>query len=196
VLHQGLLCFYSDFFRAAFEGSFKEASERKIELSDVLTNTFEAFQVWLYSQSLRNFEDSQDSTKLLEFPSFQTLARLWVFGDMYQIPLLQNSAIDALMSKLREGKSFDMTVVAIAYQHTMRASPLRKLAIDTCVFRMSHPAGENSIFKDVNLCNWSTEAFVDFARCMSDAWERKLPKLVMPERTKGYYHVHGTGEQC
>jgi hypothetical protein len=75
------LCFYSDFFRAAFEGSFKEATEGKVELSDVTVDTFEAFQVWLYSQSLRNIEDPQDSSTHSALPDFATLARLWVFGD-------------------------------------------------------------------------------------------------------------------
>lgn len=35
TLHKELLCFYSDYFRAAFNGSFKEATERKIEVPSV-----------------------------------------------------------------------------------------------------------------------------------------------------------------
>jgi hypothetical protein len=191
-----LLCFYSDFFRAALEGSFKEAKEGKIELSDVTIDTFEAFQVWLYSQSLRNIEEPQDSSKPLKLPGFGTLARLWVFGDKYQIPLLQNCAIDALRQKEIEENSFHVVAVAIAYENTMDGSPLRKFVIDLCVFRMHHSGDEKRIFKDSNLGNWSKEACVDFIRCMSNAWERKLPTNILPERTKCHYHVHAEGEHC
>lgn len=196
MLHKGLLCFYSDFFRAAFEGSFKEANEGKIELPDATVDIFETLQVWLYSQSLRNVEDSEDSSKSSEFPSFEILARLWAFGDRYQIPLLQNLAIDALVQKLHDISKFDTIVVKVAYEETMKDSPLRRFAIDCCVFRMCHRLDQDSIFRDSDLCCWSKEAFVDFACCMSDAWERKLPKRKMPDRNKCHYHVHTKGEHC
>lgn len=158
-------------------------------------DTFEAFQVWLYSQSLCNIEDPQDSCELSALPDFGTLARLWVFGDKYQIPLLQNCAIDTLAQKTRDENMFAVAVVATAYENTMVDSPLRKFAVDQCVFTMFHD-GERSVFRNSNLSSWSKEAFVDVVRCMSDAWERKLPKRTMPERTKCYYHVHADGEHC
>lgn len=51
-MHLDLLCFYSDYFRAAFQGSFKEASERKMELLGVTKDVFERLQVWLYTRRL------------------------------------------------------------------------------------------------------------------------------------------------
>lgn len=44
-LHKDLLCFYSDYFRAALNGNFKEAAEGKLELPNVTISIFEAFQV-------------------------------------------------------------------------------------------------------------------------------------------------------
>ncbi|KAI4747143.1 hypothetical protein E4T50_02498 [Aureobasidium sp. EXF-12298] len=196
VLHKGLLCFYSDFFRAAFEGSFKESTERKIDLPDVGIDVFKAFQVWLYSQSLCNFEDPQDSSQPPTFPQWHVMALLWVFGDKYQIPLLQNSVIDALMDRIKETQAFHTVIVQVAYQQTMQASPLRRFAIDRCVFTAHHGPGEDSIFAENRLGSWSKEAFVDFARCMSDAWKNKLPKAVMPQRDKCHYHIHASGEHC
>ena len=192
-----MLCLYSDFFRAAFKGSFKEAIERKIELPDVDVDTFEAFQVWLYSQSVRNVEGSQDSIfQSAKLPSFWVLARLWVFGDRHQIPLLQNCAIDALIQKNRDENRFALIVVQTAYENTLHGSPLRRFAIDCCVFRMVHRQDENSILGDSNLCCWSKDALVDFARCMSNAWEHKLPWAEMPSREKCHYHVHANVEHC
>ncbi|KAG9558853.1 hypothetical protein KCU71_g3793, partial [Aureobasidium melanogenum] len=175
VLHKGLLCFYSDFFRAAFEGAFKEAHENKIELPDVFVDVFEAFQVWLYSRSLRDPKDPGDSSTRPQFLLHGTLAYLWVFGDKYQIPLLQNDSVDAMLEKMDEEKLFATIVVNVAYQSTMRGSALRRLAIDTCVFEMRHKEGENSIFGEAHSSNWSQEALIDFARRMSDAWLQKLP---------------------
>ncbi|KAI4743409.1 hypothetical protein E4T50_06207 [Aureobasidium sp. EXF-12298] len=195
-LHKGLLCFYSDFFRAAFKGSFKEAEEGKIELPDVGTEVFEAFQVWLYSRSLRVSENHGDSSDRPPFLSFHTLAHLWVLGDKYQIPLLQNCAIDALLEKLKEENKFSTGVVAIAYTGTMVGSPLRKLAIDIHVLKMIHKPGENCIFRESCLPDWSKESLVDFAHGVSEAWERKLPQYVWPSTEKCHYHVHATGEHC
>lgn len=191
-----MLCFYSDFFRAAFEGSFKEADEGKIELPDVKIDVFEAFQVWLYSHSLRDGDNNKDSSGCPQLLACRTLAHLWAFGDKYQIPLLRNDSLDALLEKLEEKNRFDVTVVHIAYQNTMQGSPLRRLAIDLCVFKMAHQSDEWTIFKESDYPNWSVDALVDFARCMSNAWQLKLPWRILPLRDKCHYHIHAAGERC
>ncbi|KEQ81747.1 hypothetical protein M438DRAFT_367628 [Aureobasidium pullulans EXF-150] len=137
TVHKELLCFYSDFFRAAFNGSFKEATEGRIELPDAQVDVFESFQVWLYSRSLLNTEDLQDQPDYQKYPSFSALARLWVFGDKYQIPLLQNCVIDSILEKQKQSNRFNTCIVRIAYQDTIQESPLRRLAIDISVFRMT-----------------------------------------------------------
>ncbi|KAG9954074.1 hypothetical protein KCU85_g604, partial [Aureobasidium melanogenum] len=194
--HKDLLCFYSGFFRGAFKGPFKEAAEGKIELPDVNPDIFEAFQVWLYSHSLRDGDNNKDSSKRPQLLPCRTLAQLWVFGDKYEIPLLQNDSTDALLGKLEEENQFDVTVVQIAYQNTMQGSCLRRLAIDFCVFRMGHQPGERTIFKDPDHPNWSVEALVDFARCMSEAWQHKLSWRTLPTRDRCHYHIHADGERC
>ncbi|KEQ66970.1 uncharacterized protein M437DRAFT_15616, partial [Aureobasidium melanogenum CBS 110374] len=119
VVHKDLLCFYSDHFRAAFQGSFKEATERKIELPKVSEDDFEHFQVWLY-------------TRRLDFAStnFYTIARLWIFGDQYQIPLLQNWAADSLIAKRKKENAFPSAVVPLIYDRTVPGSALRRVAIE------------------------------------------------------------------
>ncbi|KAG9533474.1 hypothetical protein KCU93_g338, partial [Aureobasidium melanogenum] len=196
ILHKGLLCFYSDFFRAAFEGAFKEAHENKIELPDVFVDVFEAFQVWLYSRSLRDPKDHGDSSTRPQLLPHRILAYLWVFGDKYQIPLLQNDSADALLGKLDQENLFATFVVHVAYQSTMQGSPLRRLAIDLCVYKMEHKEGEISIFKQSHSSNWSQEALIDFARRMSDAWQHGLAWGSLPSKDKCHYHVHAAGGSC
>ncbi|KAF2098500.1 hypothetical protein NA57DRAFT_75742 [Rhizodiscina lignyota] len=52
VVHKDLICHYSKYFKAAFGGNFKEAEEKKSNLPDVETETFEIFVAWLYKQKL------------------------------------------------------------------------------------------------------------------------------------------------
>ncbi|KAG9578488.1 hypothetical protein KCU77_g7878, partial [Aureobasidium melanogenum] len=52
AIHKDLLSFYSDYFRAAFNGSFVEATDKKIELNDVNQEVFENFHAWLYTRKL------------------------------------------------------------------------------------------------------------------------------------------------
>ncbi len=47
-LHENLLCKTSQFFRSAFKGSFKEASDRSIELPEDDADSFALFVRWLY----------------------------------------------------------------------------------------------------------------------------------------------------
>ncbi|THW11129.1 hypothetical protein D6D23_10523 [Aureobasidium pullulans] len=196
TVHRELLCFYSDFFRAAFNGSFKEATEGRIELPDTQVDVFEIFQVWLYSRSLLNTEDLQDQPDSQKYPDFEILAGLWVFGDKCQIPLLQNCAADAIIQYNKDENRFRTSVLKTAYDHTMEGSPLRRLAIDILVFRMVHEEAANSILREDSLHCWSKESLVDFARGISKAWMLGLPYRNLPEQGKCHYHIHAEGEHC
>jgi hypothetical protein len=51
-IHRDSLTYYSRYFRAALRGSFKEAEENLVTLSNVSTRTFDIFADWLYTQKL------------------------------------------------------------------------------------------------------------------------------------------------
>jgi hypothetical protein len=53
MVYKELVCFHSEYFRGAFEGSFRESEEKSIVLADVTESTFRLFQVWLYAQATR-----------------------------------------------------------------------------------------------------------------------------------------------
>jgi hypothetical protein len=182
-LHKDLLCFYSDYLRAAFNGSFKEAAERKLELPDVETSLFDEFQVWLYTRDL------QGPTAITE--SFHFLANMWILGDQHQIPLLQNQAMDKMFAKLAESKYFATCVVPKIYAKTVAGSPLRKAVIEIvgCTMR----------FDDWSLLEegWTVECLSDLLhevhRSRLDV-ENTFPSL--PKRDKCFFHVHGKDEHC
>ncbi|KAJ9643107.1 clathrin associated protein complex medium subunit [Coniosporium tulheliwenetii] len=51
-IHRAPLCRWSEYFRGAFEGSFREAEEKALTLDDVSVKTFVAFTEWLYMRAL------------------------------------------------------------------------------------------------------------------------------------------------
>jgi hypothetical protein len=183
ILHKDLLCFYSDFFRAAFNGSFKEAVECKIELPDTEVDTFEAFQVWLYTQSLPKNE--VDPNKIyLHWP---LLVKLWSFGDKYQIPLLQNNVMNAILDKVDTEKEVPIFVVKLAYENTTSNSRLRKALVDIIAYRssMNKDTGVNTHFTSASL-TWPAQTLVDVMTEMDLGWRSQGSRYGMSKREKCY----------
>ncbi|THX02282.1 hypothetical protein D6D13_08370 [Aureobasidium pullulans] len=89
-IHKDLLCFYSDYFRGAFDSGFKEAVEGKLSLPTEDPAIFDIFNGFIYTRQLRDATGVQGPDLL-----FGTLVALWIFGDKYIVPALQNKAIDA-----------------------------------------------------------------------------------------------------
>ena len=197
VLHKDLLCFYSDFFRAAFNSSFKEATEREIELPDTEIEVFEAFQVWLYTQDLPQNEALPTSV-YLEWP---LLIKLWVFGDRYQIPLLQNNAIDAITDKANKDNTVPIFWINLTYENTVPGSRLRKAITDIMVYRSKMP-GSTDVENIASSClqnsrYWPKEACLDVMAEMSLAWKNKAPRFGSAiKKEKCHYHVHYGDEHC
>jgi hypothetical protein len=53
MVYKELLCFHSEYFRGAFEGSFRESEEKSIHIKDVSESTFRLFRFWLFAQTTR-----------------------------------------------------------------------------------------------------------------------------------------------
>lgn len=51
-VYKDVLTSASPYFKAAFEGEFREATEKRIYVEDISTSTFEAFMDWLYFRQL------------------------------------------------------------------------------------------------------------------------------------------------
>ncbi|THY29893.1 hypothetical protein D6D01_03441 [Aureobasidium pullulans] len=196
VVHKDLLCFYSDFFRAAFNGSFEEATERKIKLPDVCIQTFESFQVWLYSRTLLNTEDSANESGHATYLTFTALAKLWIFGDKYLIPLLQNNVIDAMHDKNEKETNNPVLVIKMAYTKTLPGSCLRRAVIDILVHKAQIDGQPGSMIAPPYLNWWTTEALADALTVMASSWKSGLPRFTTLKNERCHYHVHTEGEHC
>ncbi|KAH0367800.1 hypothetical protein KCU65_g4458, partial [Aureobasidium melanogenum] len=188
VIHKDLLTFYSDYFRGAFNGSFKEAAEGKLSLLDEDVEVFDIFHKFLYTGSIG---DGQGHNLRSD-----TLIKVWVFGDRFLIPCLQNSAIDALDTRLHIRHTIPTLSIKLIWENTLPNAPLRKYVLDVVVY-----TGDMiDILSPDHEQQWPREALLDLARALSSkaVIEQTLDSELcsMPKRPKCYYHVHAEGEKC
>lgn len=127
------------------------ASETEVEV-------FEAFQVWLYTRKLIK---NNVSTKV--YPEYYHLIKLWLFGDKYQIPLLQNRTMDAILDKVDQDKETPIHVLHLAYENTTSNSPLPlRKAVATMILAYR---GKMSVDSNGETClvseSWPLQACLD-----------------------------------
>jgi len=123
-VHEVLICASSTYFRSAFEGSFKEAETKILELPEVNPVVFHSFVGWLYNRKIRTVSKTGRQVILLE----RDCVRLYVFGEEFALPKLQNAVI-AMYHQLVLVNSKSVDVVDDVYQNTREGSGLRKLIV-------------------------------------------------------------------
>ncbi|KAI4849945.1 hypothetical protein E4T44_01687 [Aureobasidium sp. EXF-8845] len=180
IMHKDLLVYYSDYFRAAFNGCFREATDGKITLLDECEHIFEIFNQFVYS---RRITDGVGH-KL----SWETLIETWLFGDKHMVPALQNALMDAMLEEGRAERSMPTALIAGVWEKTLPSSPLRRYMLDRTVYCMT--------FDTFRTCEhrYPREALVDVIGTYANKDSTK--KLRFPSRGKCYYHVHKEGEKC
>ncbi|MCJ1243470.1 hypothetical protein MMC30_000667 [Trapelia coarctata] len=127
-MHKGLLCSVSDYFTAALEGAFKEASEQKIEFPEDPPWFFERFHHWLYSEQVL---DGGESLSVLDFDRLETVH---VFAESRCISKLQNHAVDLMIRKSAVNNMIPTPGGSSAYSDFAPSSPLRMLYVDMAVY--------------------------------------------------------------
>lgn len=94
LLYDEVLCFYSDYFKKAFRGNFKEATDRCMSLEDEDTEVFGYFVNWLYTGTV-DCGLPEGSTHEHEDPDhFIHWCRLDVFADKYGLEDLATVALE------------------------------------------------------------------------------------------------------
>jgi hypothetical protein len=93
-IHQDLICYHSEYFRAAYNGPWKESDEGVV-LEDVEVEVFNIFVHWLYTQTVPGI--GEELTDIAESDSMRTehhypeigmllLLKSCVFGDRFLAP--------------------------------------------------------------------------------------------------------------
>jgi hypothetical protein len=83
-----MICHYSPFFNAAFNSTMIEGQTQSMELDDIEADTFGLFVNWLYTQKIERADDTNLTA--------EELGKLWILGQRFIIPQLQNKAMSIL----------------------------------------------------------------------------------------------------
>ncbi|KAL8852197.1 MAG: hypothetical protein Q9221_002907 [Calogaya cf. arnoldii] len=189
-IHKGLLCSKSEYFRAAFEGSFKEAKEGKIHLKDEEPESFQYYAMWIYNSKL-DLLAAANTTRL----DVNDYCRLYMLAEKFGSHTLQNLAIDRIHEHERPSFDLDVPTVTQVYKHTLPGSRLRKTLVELQAYDYDLGSGD----EDENpFAGAPSEFLFEVAMLCIRRLPYRLPNEVAPfeqDYCKGY-HTHKGGEVC
>lgn len=90
-IHKKLICRWSQYFQAVFNGYFQEAASQVVTLEEEQPKLFDLVNYWLYSSAIRIPSEAKRPREIQSI-----LVELWLFGDRRGMPALQNHTLDAL----------------------------------------------------------------------------------------------------
>lgn len=174
-VHKATLCAASSYFRAAFDGKFKEAGEGCIKLVDESPEILDIVLKSIYAERFDYEWRTADP-----FARNLLLLELYTVFDKYDLPALAAMVFDAVKESYElsnTGPSYrDITLV---YQNTPESSSLRSYIVHraawTCLAtkpRKFHPVYEKTM-----------ENIPDFAIDLSRAFFRAIGKYYDDPRT-------------
>lgn len=126
--HKGLVINYSRYFGAAFDGPFKEAFNGVLLLPEEDRETFDIVYTWLNANILTQSLDGED----VDCTSRQ-LIDVFIFGDRYDMPELQDHATDSLTVWFLNKQAL-VPHFAHAYKNATEESPLRRILVAMFTF--------------------------------------------------------------
>ncbi|KAI9671098.1 MAG: hypothetical protein M1831_005184 [Alyxoria varia] len=131
-IHEGLLSYHSNYFRAAFRGNFAEAQRKTIHLRNDNPRIFELFLMWIYYGKMSHREIDLHFMK----QEFDTICALYVMGDKHQITDLKNATINAFYAhQLRTETIPDIAVVRTVWKNTYEKDTLRSMCVELFALR-------------------------------------------------------------
>ncbi|KAL8917909.1 MAG: hypothetical protein Q9172_005640 [Xanthocarpia lactea] len=192
-----LLSSNSPFFKAAFEGSFKEAAEKTIRLPEDDPNVFPDYLLWLYTGNLR----SSEADTAIQLDGH---CHLYVLAEKYGSEVLQNLVIDKILGHApspgelpdekkdgddnKEGEPFvEPTTLHYVYGCTLPDSVLRTILVDILAWQVDFDSSPE-------LVNAPQECLFDVVKTCA----RRLPYEI-PDEAKyacANYHIHKSSKRC
>lgn len=145
-LHKDLLIACSPYFRAAFEGGFKEAKDSILTLEDIKALTMQNFMDWLYFDQLPQHPDEirseNDDTPFTTIEAYLGRFRLpfldlYLFADRFDVPNLRKAFMELQHSYYTQNEICvpDYGEIILAFQRLPASSPLCRLLVDLYTLR-------------------------------------------------------------
>ena len=125
LVYEGLLKYYSSYFRDALSEERVDGQTKTINLAEDNSGTFRDFFYWLSSGKL--YEHFLPGGQI-PF-DVDRICEIFYFGDKRGIPELCNAAIDLLFQKLMQAQQYPLFNVKAIYHNTTPQSPLRRYIV-------------------------------------------------------------------
>jgi len=184
IVPKELLYSVSEYFKAALEGNFKEATEQKVELPDDDPEVIERVLLWAYTGKILDQGETVDDM------SFMNLAGIYVFAESRCVPQLQNDIIDLIIRRSYATgiDLLDPIEDGNWYTNVSPSSLLRRLAAD-----ISADAGK------LDSPDWKFQSYPkDFLIGLIQAFYRIKEEGHVEDfwKIRCDYHIHAEGEPC
>jgi hypothetical protein len=193
IVHKDVLCSASPFFQAACKPEWMTAEDKVITLPEDDPEAVKALIHWMYHDEIcadekkTNVNDANTEEEAMR-GAWGVFVKLFVLGQKYQIPPLQNDAIDAILVHVNTW-SIELGVISYAYENTSSGSPLRRLLVR--LVRLDDDDLELMRFKN-NLCQ---EFLFELTMALFKA--QKSPSKRAKRRDNSFcknFHKHKAGE--
>jgi hypothetical protein len=137
----------------------------------------------------RHLSDGPDSDL-----DWELLIRVWLFGDKYLMPSLQNKVMNVLILKNNKKNVTPTSFLELIYSNTPPGSPLRMFVVDLAAYKFNMAL----IMTPVEGRRWPHEALFDLVKVMGAKKMEDFGKFALPEENKDrcYYHIHADGKNC
>ena len=127
-VHVELLCDASPYFDKLFDNHFATVSAASVSFPDDDPDTFAEFLNWVYTGTI--------------FPGYLRpllieLLRLWIQGEKFEAPQLQNLVVARCqhICDSKESTILGLTAISYVYNNTAQGSVLRRMIVDICAER-------------------------------------------------------------
>ncbi|KAH7410879.1 hypothetical protein BKA64DRAFT_638538 [Cadophora sp. MPI-SDFR-AT-0126] len=134
AVHKAILCSSSPFFESACKPEWMTAGDPIIKLPVDDPIAVRAMVHWMYhnviciSPEMDDLDENDTEEDAMKTP-YGLFANLFVLGEKYQMPRLENHAIDAIIHRHDEGPNFAIGINSYVYANTSDDSPLRKVLV-------------------------------------------------------------------
>ena len=162
-IYKGVLCYFSDYFKAALCGEFTEANSDSVTLDENNPHIFGFVFRWLFTGKLACADGNEEPLSQLE------LCLIWIFADQKIMPQLQNDSIDELYSAISKEKviSNHEELLHAVYAGSTEGSAIRRMIVEGLV-----RVGDFSALTYVTRDSWPDELLVDLVKRLSSAMSR------------------------